>query len=182
MVQSLELLLDPALDAAVRAEWDALAGAGLPSQARHPGASNAPHVTLAVADALPERADTALGAVAELLPVPVRLGALTVFTGRRAVLARLVVPSRALLDVHAAALDALAGPPGLRRTVLPGRWTPHVTLARGLPPDRVGDAVAAVPGERVTGPAELTGQADRLRRWDGEARRSWLVEPSRPTR
>src|SRR5690349_4999578 len=103
MVQSVELLPDGELDAAVRAQWHRLAAAGLPSQARHRGASNRPHVTLAVSDRpWPPSVETALAATARPLPVPLRLGGLVVFPhGDRCVVARLVVPSAALLDLHA---------------------------------------------------------------------------------
>mgnify|MGYP000157915916 CR=1 FL=1 len=48
MVQSAELLLDSGLDTAVRREWAALSDAGLPSQNRHRGESNRPHITVSV--------------------------------------------------------------------------------------------------------------------------------------
>ncbi len=101
MVQSLELILDDALDAAVRSEWQMLLDAGLPSQARHTGSSNRPHVTLSVADDF-DRLDSRL-ATDLVVPstVPIRLGAFVVFHGRSTTLARLVVPSVELLDLHA---------------------------------------------------------------------------------
>jgi hypothetical protein len=46
VVQTVELLLDEALEAQVLAQWRALADAGLPSQALHTGPANRPHVTL----------------------------------------------------------------------------------------------------------------------------------------
>jgi hypothetical protein len=51
-VVSLELVLDARTDASVRREWALLKAAGPPSQARHTGASNRPHVTLLVRSAL----------------------------------------------------------------------------------------------------------------------------------
>ncbi|PPF78709.1 hypothetical protein C5B96_14315 [Subtercola sp. Z020] len=51
-MMSLELLLDAATDARIRAEWTALVDADLPSQARHTGASNAPHITLLAAQSV----------------------------------------------------------------------------------------------------------------------------------
>ena len=50
MVQSVELLLDPDTEAAVRSSWDALAAVDLPSLASNTAESNRPHVTLAVAE------------------------------------------------------------------------------------------------------------------------------------
>ena len=51
-LHALELVPDDAGRAAVRALWDALREAGLPSQADHTGASNQPHVTVVEAAAL----------------------------------------------------------------------------------------------------------------------------------
>ncbi|RYJ07055.1 MAG: 2'-5' RNA ligase family protein, partial [Actinomycetales bacterium] len=86
MVQSVELVLDPDLDAAVRGEWALLLDADLPSQARHTGESNAPHVTLGVADTVDDAAEAALRSVRYGVGGPVRLGGLLVFTGRTFVL------------------------------------------------------------------------------------------------
>ncbi len=41
-VQSVELMLGEATDSAVRTQWESLAAAGLPSQARHPGPTTLP--------------------------------------------------------------------------------------------------------------------------------------------
>ena len=43
------LLSDAATEAHIRGEWQQLMAAGLPSQGRHSGISNRPHITLAVA-------------------------------------------------------------------------------------------------------------------------------------
>ncbi|RFA19866.1 2'-5' RNA ligase family protein [Subtercola boreus] len=48
-MMSFELRFDADTDAAIRAEWAALLDAGLPSQARHASASNAPHFTVLAA-------------------------------------------------------------------------------------------------------------------------------------
>ena len=45
---SIELVLAGAADQAVRDDWASLVRAGLPTQARHTGASNRPHLTLAL--------------------------------------------------------------------------------------------------------------------------------------
>ena len=63
-MQTVELLLDPTTDAAVRAEWQRLAEAGLPSQARHHGGTNAPHITLGVAEMIPEEVERRLSLAA----------------------------------------------------------------------------------------------------------------------
>lgn len=168
-VQSAELLLDEALDSAVRAQWQWLAAAGLPSQARHTGPTNAPHVTLAVRESIPQAYDAALAAAAGL-PLAVRLGGLVVFAHRRCVLARAVVPTEELLALHACVYDALTGAGPGPDNLAPSRWTPHVTLARGLTSEQVGSAVAV-----LSRTAEAAGQAVALRRWDGAARRAWTL-------
>lgn len=167
-VHSLELLLDEATDAAVRAGWRRLLDAELPSQARHTGASNRPHITLALADELPVDTVTAVrAAVGRSLPLPLRLGGLLVFAGPRPVVARLAVASTALLELQAAVVAALkdqaVDPHG---QFAPGAWTPHVTLARRLTPEVLG-AVLQVAGEE---PGDLVGAAVELRQWDMTAR------------
>ena len=173
-MQSVELLLDPATDAAVRAEWVALSAAGLPSQADHRGPSNAPHVSMLMADHLPEGGEEALLATADVLPFDLRLGAVAVLGGRRLVLARLVVVDQALLGLHAAVGAALSGAAGGSPHTTTGRWVPHVTLARGIPADSLGAALEVLRGSDGAVP-ELRGQATVLRRWDSEARRAWAV-------
>ncbi len=169
-VQTVELLLDEATDVAVRSTWRVLAGAALPSQAQHAGPSNAPHVTVAVRESIPSALDEALGAAAGDLPVPIGLGGLLVFARRRCVLARAVVPSEQLLRLHAGVHEALAGCGPTPATMLPGRWTPHVTLARGLSAEQVGAALAAL-GETT----DQDGTVVAVRRWDAAQRRTWLV-------
>lgn len=182
MVQSVELLLDDALDARVRAQWRALAEAGLPSLARHGGATNAPHVTLVVASGVaPEHELRLVGAVAEgpAPPLPVLVGGLVVLGTHKHVLARLVVPSAALLDLQARASHAWHGALELRDTVRPGGWTPHVTLAKHLTDTQVGQALTALrhlPDEVHDG----RGTATRVRRWDGEARQAWDLAAAPP--
>ena len=171
MVQSVELLLDAGLDAGVRAEWAALADAGLPSQARHTGASNAPHVTLAIAASVPPDVEAAMHGLGGSMPVPLRLGGLLLFgRGERRILVRAVVPSAELLALHARAAALVDLLPGTSHQLVPGAWTPHVTLARGMPVDRLPDALRAL-GDV----GEPAGTAVAVRRWDGDARRTWRL-------
>jgi hypothetical protein len=176
VVQSVELLLDPATDAAVRGEWAALSAAGLPSQVDHRGETNAPHVSVVVADRFPEEGPEALAGTLDRLPVAVRLGAPVLFGGRRLVLARLVVVDRALLDLHAAVVAALTGATSASPHTTPGRWVPHVTLARGIPADGLATALGALREGNGAVP-ELVGRATVLRRWDSDAHRAWTVRP-----
>ncbi|MFC8047265.1 2'-5' RNA ligase family protein [Nocardia sp. NPDC057353] len=169
MVQSVELLLDAAAEAAVRAQWQALAAAGLPSQAAHTGASNRPHITAAVAAELPPAAEAALFEL-KFEPFPVTVGSLMVFGVKRLVLVRLVIPTRALLDLHRAVHAAIGAAPGVPEHVAPDSWTPHVTLAKRVPPERLGAAAGLVAADGDS-PAEVVG----IRRWDGDRRREWPV-------
>lgn len=168
VVQSVEMLLSADLDAAVRSEWALLAAAGVPSQADHTGASNAPHVTVAVADHVDAATDDRLRALRLGRPEVV-LGGMLVFPGRRSVLARLVVPSAALLEVHAAVADALGDVEQLSEHLAPGRWTPHVTIARRLRDEELDTAWRLL----VDRPRELVGTGAGLRRWDAGARETW---------
>jgi 2'-5' RNA ligase len=155
-VVSIELLFDPDTEARVRADWDALAAAGLSSLAAHTSPSNRPHVTLLVR---PDLAITAFADAIRLLPLRVVLGAPIVFRhGDRGVLARHIVPSEELLRLHRAVHDAAPPGPDAAHTA-PGDWVPHVTLARRLRLESLPDAL------RLIG-AEHAGSGVELRRWD----------------
>lgn len=198
MVQSVELVLDEALDARVRQQWRALAEAGLPSLARHTGPSNRPHVTLVVASGVaPEHEDRLTAALADgsdtdapvpaPVPLPLLLGGYVVFGTHKHVLARSVVPTAALLALQARAWQAWDGVLERPETVRPGRWTPHVTLAKHLTDAQVAHALTALragPGPDADRPGRSEqadeGHAVALRRWDGERRIDWQVAPAVP--
>lgn len=168
MAHSIELLFDDATDAAVRAVWDALAAAGLPSQGRVTAPTNRPHVTLTVADVIDPAVDALLAPLADRLPLPCVLGAPLVFGGGRLTLARLVVPSAELLglhaEVHRRSLPHLR--PGAAAHSAPGRWTPHATLCRRITAAELGEAFRVVGA--ITG--DIDARAVGLRRWDGTRR------------
>lgn len=173
MVQSVELLLDAATDALVREQWAALADSGLPSQARHAGSSNAPHVTVAARGSIDPAGEAALSAAVDGLPLPMRLGALRCFGRQRFVLVRLVVGYVRLLELHARVAAALGPDPDDPEAIgnlSPGRWTPHVTLARRLSAEQVATALTVVDGSIVS-----AGTAVSCRRWDSDAKRAWSV-------
>lgn len=185
-MHSIELLLDETADDAVRREWSALAEAGLPSQARHSGETNAPHITLVARAEIGAEHDDRLRAVAAGLPMGIELGALVVFGGppRGLVLARLAVVTRGLLSLHEAVHRAVAaGDAGDSPHTLPGRWTPHVTLASRLTPDQLATAVETLDAHRRASDDGTTrgssspsssprdpAQAVALRRWDSTSR------------
>ncbi len=164
-IVSLELVLDDDTDAAVRAEWQALVDADLPSQARHTGASNRPHITLLVR---PDLGLVDADLLGDVLPLPVSLGAPVLFGGaKHRVIARTVVPSAPLLALHAAIHEAAGDGDDVPHTK-PGAWTPHVTLASRVPLERVPDALAALVADGRGG--DLVGRAVGIRRWDARTR------------
>jgi hypothetical protein len=147
MTRSIELTLDPTTDAAIRADWTALADAGLPSLANNPSPSNRPHITLAAGDDL-EFSGTVPG-----LPLDLEFAGLLLFPAprNRFVLVRAVVLSATLAEVHRAVHERVSG---AVPNSLPGRFTPHVTLARRVAADQL-PAVLEVLGDirtlRVSG-------------------------------
>lgn len=152
MLNSVELLLARAGDDAVRLEWAELLEAGLPSQARHRGPSNAPHLTLWAGSELSESATTALAALT--LPLQITLGPLVVLGHGRWALARLVAADPELLSLRARVLEST----GHDQHDL---WVPHVTLARRLSADQVGRALTV-----LTSSTPLAAEVSALRHWD----------------
>ena len=163
MVHSIELLFDVGTEATLRRIWDELSTADLPS--RTP--AGRPHVTLAVAERIEPDVDAVLRPVAQRLPLPCTVGAPVLFGQSNAVLARLIVPSAALLALHAE-VHRICGPhlrPGPLSHSVPDEWTAHVTLARRVEGAQLGPLL------RLAGqPAEIDGTFAGLRRWDGSQR------------
>ena len=161
-VVSLELLLDADSEARIRAEWTALADAGLSSLAAHTAPSNRPHITLVVRPSIRQLDRTALGAIT--LPLALEIGDPILFgSGDRRVLARSVVPTAELLELHAALHSIAGGDAADAPHTRPGAWTPHVSLARRIRLDALPHALRILDdGRSAGGPAEAT----RLRRWD----------------
>ncbi len=183
MAHSVELLLDPAAESAIRAQWQALDDVGLPSQMHVKSTTNRPHVTLIAAQRISPEIDEVLRGLADLFPIDCVVGAPLVFGGasdrpRRSAssphtLARLIVPSSELLDLHAEVyrrcLPYLTGDPFAH--CRPGHWTPHATLARRLTADQVGLAMPVVNAAGTDLAADITG----LRRWDSDQRLDHLL-------
>ncbi|MGZ8180128.1 2'-5' RNA ligase family protein [Williamsia sp. SKLECPSW1] len=168
MAHSVELLPDRDTERRIRGVWEALLDADLPSQAAVTAESNRPHVTVVAARSISDDADAALRVQAvRLLPVTVELGAPVVFVGRSATVALCVVPTAHLLDVHAT-VTATASEVAVDPVdhCEPGRWTAHVTVARRVPVERLGDVLRVVADHRVDGRVRLDG----LRRWDSDLR------------
>lgn len=162
---SVESLPDAGIEASVRADWQRLIDAALPSAGRHPSESNRPHLTLAVRDDLSTEAASELARLGGALPLECRLGGAVVFAaGERFVLARPLIMTAALLRFHARIVDLIGPPPARYAVTATDRWTPHITLARRMTAEQVGRALA------VVGAAAVDGELTRLRLWDAEAK------------
>jgi 2'-5' RNA ligase len=167
MVHSVELLFDRGADAAIRRIWDDLAAAGVRSQAAHRASSNRPHVTLAVAETIDESVHDALRPLLQRLPITCTIGAPMLFGRREFTLVRMVVPSAELLTLHAEVQKACRAhmPAGPLPHSEPGQWTPHVTLARRVPPAQLQTALSVTSVGR-----DLPVIAVSLRHWDGNSK------------
>lgn len=163
MVHSIELLFDHDTEAALGLLRDALAAADLPVRV----APGRPHVTLAVAERINPDVDELLRPLLQRLPLRCLVGAPVLFGRANVVFTRLVVPSAALLDLHAE-VHRRCGPylvPGPMPNSRPGQWTAHVTLARRITVAQLARTVAI-----ASRPAQLDGHFAGMRRWDGDAR------------
>lgn len=173
MTQSVELLLDPAAELVVREEWHALQDAGLPSEVRStPSPSHCPHITLYAGPEITPDTDRVLSGLVAGLGLQVQLGALMLFGPHRGgyVLVHAVVPSIALLELQ----RDVARVCGAEHTsyFAPGRWAGHVTVARRMRPEQLAAALSVL----ATGGGEgQPMEISRCRRWDGTARRDWLL-------
>ena len=175
MVHSVELLFDADTEAAVGRIWTELAEAGIRSLAGHRSPTNRPHVTMTVAEDMDGGVDDALRPLLDLLPLPCVIGAPTLFGGGRTVtLVRMVVPSGRLVgfqaEVHRVCLPHMVN--GALPHAAPGQWTPHVTLARRMPPDQLATAVTLRSMFR-----DINASAVGLRHWDGNNRVEHPISP-----
>jgi 2'-5' RNA ligase len=135
---AVELFFDDAADARIRAIWERIADAGLPSRLLELG--SAPHVTLGVCAGIDVPAF-----VKELTPFAARepaqhatLVSLGTFSNRQGVVFLGLVATRELVALHER-FDALfarsARDPW--EFYRPGRWVPHCTLTTALDPAQV---------------------------------------------
>jgi 2'-5' RNA ligase len=171
MAQSVELTLDSAAEAALVAQWDRLAAAGIAKPKRpEPHGHHLPHITLYAADAIPEGAESVLPEIVAGVNLTVHIGALMIFGPRKSesILVRHVAASVQLLELQRRVARACAADPAGQFGQ--GRWSPHVTLARRVSSDHLGKAVSVL-GSR----GELDATIQRCRRWDGRRRIAWWL-------
>ncbi|KAA2262335.1 2'-5' RNA ligase family protein [Solihabitans fulvus] len=135
MAQGLVVFFDEAADTEVRGLWRRLGEAGVPG----PPGEFGPHLTLAVAGAIPGGARKALRDDLALLSLPdLWLHTLAAFSGSENVLILAAVVDGELLAVHSAVHDVLAGKvKNPSAYYLPGSWVPHCTLASGIDDEQV---------------------------------------------
>lgn len=169
MAQSVELLLDPETEGWIRYQWQALQGAGLPSEYRPTAASYRPHITLFAGSEIPEPESELAGRVHGAVGMSLVLGSVLLFGPRhgRYVVVRQVLPSVELLELQ----QRVAAWCGARRggQFGPGRWAGHVTLARRAHGEDLPRLLSLLTGESRT--ATVTG----CRRWDGTRKTSWRL-------
>jgi len=170
VAQSVELLLDDETESSVQGQWRDLFEAGLPSEHRPQGAgSHRPHITVFAGSSVPEPESELAALVAGARGLPVVLGSVLLFGPRRGqyVVVRQPLPTVALLELQ----EAVASWCGALRggQFGSGRWAAHLTLARRARAEDLPAMLALLPGEPRT--ATVTG----VRRWDGTAKRDWLL-------
>ena len=145
----------------------------MPSE-RRSGAdgSHRPHLTLYAGESVAPETDVALSLALADLDLPLELGSIMLFGPHRGrfVVVHSVVPTTGLLVVQRRVAELCgADPTGYFG---PGRWSPHVTVARRV----AGSQLAAVLD--VVAAASAVAQPVRVRecrRWDSVHRRTWLL-------
>ena len=149
MAQGIVLLLDDDADAAVRACWQRLDEAGIPSLATYTHGRHVPHISLVVAERI--EVGEWLGPLREGwfsgLPAPVELGPVATFPdGGWVFLGVDGVDRSAHRRLVASLGDDLTDP---WEHYLPDHWVPHCTLAGGLDADEVEAALELLAGCRL---------------------------------
>lgn len=146
MAQALEFFFDDDADLAVRSLWRRLDQVGVPSLATRTHRRHRPHVTFAIAGAIPPATRDALRSDLARLSIPrLWLSTLGALTAVENVLIIAAVVDTELLAVHSAIHDVLA-----RRVrapsayYLPGSWVPHCTLAQALEPAQTATGFATL--------------------------------------
>ena len=158
MVAALECYLDVAATRRIRALWDALESAGVPSLRDLTHRRHRPHLSLASADRLdPPQVAAALGELPAAPPLRVELAHVGQFVGR--VLWLGPTPTAELLGHHAAVHARLvAAGVDVDPHYRPGAWVPHCTVSMRVPRPALAEAVRLCL-EVLPVPATLAGAA-----------------------
>jgi 2'-5' RNA ligase len=163
MAHAVELFFDDAADGAIRALWQRLDDAGVPSVATRTHQRHRPHVTLAVAGSIPAGARKALRSELSVLSLPdLWLYTLGTFPGEEAALLLSAVVDTEVLAVHSAVHDVLAGKVAQPSAYyFPGAWIPHCPLAQGITSEELANGFAALcPTEPVRAAVTEVGVTD----------------------
>ena len=146
MAHAVVVFFDEETDNAVRALWRRLDDAGVPSLAKRAAGKYPPHVTFALAGAIPAKTRNALRKELARLTVPnLWLSTLGTFPTTENLLVLSAVVDGELLAVHSAVHDVLAGQVRAPSAYyLPGSWVPHCTLATGIEDEQVVAGFAAL--------------------------------------
>jgi hypothetical protein len=154
VVAALECYLDSDASRRIRALWDALEAAGVPSLRGLTHRRHRPHVSLVAASSLdPVAVEAALAG----LPAAPPLGYVGQFVGRVLWLGPVTTPE--LLAHHAAVHGRLrAAGIGTDEVYRPGAWVPHCTVSMRVPGQMLTDAVRLCL-EVLPIPATLAGAA-----------------------
>jgi 2'-5' RNA ligase len=128
---SICLLLDPRSDRAVRALWQRLETAGVPTLLSHTHGRHVPHLTLASLRSWDlDTVRSALLALPATELAPVDFDGLGTFRRSRSWL--VPAPTTALLEHQRQVVEAVRRDADLHRHYEPGAWVPHLTLAPRL--------------------------------------------------
>jgi hypothetical protein len=141
VVAALECYLDVTATRRLRAVWDALEDAGVPSLRQLSDRRHRPHLSLAVAEELdPHAVAAALDGFTVAPPLTIELQYVGTFVGR--VLWLGPTPTGELLAHHAAVHRRLtAGGVAVAESYRPGAWVPHCTLSMRVPLRLMSDAL-----------------------------------------
>jgi 2'-5' RNA ligase len=146
VAQALEFFFDEPADAAVRALWQRLELAGVPSLLSHTHRRHRPHVTFALGGSVSPAARAELREDLARLSLPnVWLYTLGTFPTADNGLFLGAVADAELLAVHRTVHDALVG--RVRDPwayYLPGAWVPHCSLAQGITANQLATGFATV--------------------------------------
>ncbi len=170
MVESLDLPFDAVADTAVRALWDRLEEAGVPTLRTYTHRRHRPHVSLLVADSID------LAAAGEALapldlgdPVALELVGPGLFPGDPAVLYLTVAPTSGLLELHRRVLGAVRpATHGVWPHYALGRWVPHCTVAMAVALDAIEPAVEAC----LAGPLPIVATSTAIDRFEARSGRA----------
>lgn len=157
---SVELVLDPAGDAAVRRLWSVLEDVGVPSLATATHGRHVPHISLTVCNDLDvDGAAAALADALEARPATdLILSFPGVFPGPPPVVFAGIVSTDDLLGIQHTARKAISPyASSVWDYYLPNRWVPHCTLAMPVDPAMVGAAVEAILGAGLPITARAVG-------------------------